>query len=578
MDGLTLAASVAEIRNALEGGRIEKIQQPEKYELLISVHSKSGSHRLLISSSSENCRLQLTNEKRPSPIDAPNFLMLLRKHLTGARISGIEQPKHDRIVFIRFEGFTELRDSTSFTLVCEIMGRHSNIILLDNDGIILDSIRRVSAGMSSVRLVLPKLKYEFPPMQDKLDPAEMTAEALENMLMGSERYEKALSNAICGLSPAVACLMIEHLEAELNCGELWLGEGEYDRMNEPEKCVQLSEAIVNFYDDLLAGREKPAIVKRGEKSVLLPFTPHGFSAESFERILDAADEFYRQRAESESVKRRTSSLEKVLTSAIARLERKAEKFALAIGDEAEIERLKLCGELVTANMYAIPDRAREAIVDNYYSDPPEKTRIELDETLSASDNAQQYYKKYRKAKSARDVALVMQKETLTETEYLRGILSSLSECLTDSDFEEVRSELAAGGYIRENRRKQQKLPKAKPHSFRTSDGFEILVGKNNIQNDRLTFKDSSPNDIWLHTKDIHGSHVILRCDRSELSDSALLEAAQLAAYYSQARNAPSAPVDYTRRRFVKKPNGAKPGMVIYTNQKTLIVAPKDHSS
>lgn len=562
MDGLTLAASVAEIRNALEGGRVEKLQQPEKYELLVSVHSKSGSHKLLISSSSENCRMHLTGEKRPSPIEAPNFLMLLRKHLTGARITGIEQPRHDRIVLIRFEGLTELSDSTSFTLVCEIMGRHSNIILLDKDGVIIDSIRRVSSGMSSVRLVLPKIQYELPPMQDKLDPQFVTNEELNALFEGAERRGKALSGAVCGLSPAVSSLLMERLEVDLRTND----------------ASSLSAAVTGFYSKLLSARFIPCIAERGEKKLLLPFAPVDCTAKNYPTMGEAADEFYRQRAEGESVKRRTSSLEKVLTSAIARLERKADKFALAIGDEAEIERLKLSGELITANMYAIPERANEAVVDNYYTDPPERMRIELDSTLSASDNAQLYYKKYRKAKSARDIALVMQKETLEETEYLRGILASLSECMTDSDFEEVRAELAAGGYVREHRKKQQKLPKAKPFSFKSSDGTEILVGKNNIQNDRLTFKESSPDDIWLHTKDIHGSHVILRCAGTEPSDEALLEAAQLAAYYSQARNAPSVSVDYTRRKFVKKPNGAKPGMVIYTHQKTLLCAPKNIES
>lgn len=559
MDGLTLSASVAEIKKALEGGRIEKIQQPEKFELLFSVHSKSGSNRLLISASPENCRMQLTAQKRPSPIDAPNFLMLLRKHLTGARITGVEQPKHDRIVLIRFEGFTELSDSTSFTLVCEIMGRHSNIILLDSDNNILDSIRRVSAGMSSVRLVLPKLKYEFPPMQAKLDPQGMTSDDLFSVFEAAERRDKALSNAVCGLSPAVSTLLIEKLE----CGLL------------PNDIDSLSKAVASFYSKLFSADFTPCAAERGDKKLLLPFVPEGCTYKVYETLGEAADEFYRSRAEGESVKRRTVSLEKVLTSAISRLERKSDKFALAIGDEDEIERLKLFGELITANMYAIPERSKAAVVDNYYTDPPERVRIELDENLSASDNAQQYYKKYRKAKSARDIALVMQQETLEETEYLRGILSSLSECLTDSDFEEVRSELASGGYMRENRKKQQKLPKAKPHTFKASDGTEILVGKNNIQNDRLTFKDSSPDDIWLHTKDIHGSHVILRCAGAEPSDAALLEAAQLAAYYSQARNAPSVSVDYTRRRFVRKPNGAKPGMVIYTHHKTVLAAPKN---
>ena len=561
MDGLTLAASVVELQ-CLVGGKIEKIQQPEKYELLFSVHTNSGSKRLLVSSSSENCRIQLTSDKRLSPAEAPNFLMLLRKHLTGARIVSIEQPNLDRIVLIRFEAFTELHASTSFTLACEIMGRYSNIILVDESGSIVDSIRRVSAGMSTVRLVLPKIRYEFPPLQDKRCILDLSADDLRLVFESSfARPEKALAGSVFGLAPNVASILIQTLENGLEASFVHVD------------AASLADAVMAFYDDLMHSRTEPSIVRVGEKSLLLPFTPSGSAAESFPSVSEASDEFYRMRAQQESVHKRTASLDKVLSNAIQRIERKAEKFALSIGDEAEIERLRLCGELLTAHMYSIKSGSREAAVQNYYLDPPETVVIPLDETLSVSDNAQQYYKKYRKAKSAREIATVKHEEAANELAYLRGINEDLASCLTDADFEEIRQELEASGYVRSSQKKRIKLPASKPHHFVSSDGIDIYVGKNNIQNDRLTFRESSSDDIWLHTKDIHGSHVIIRAFGAEVPDSTLLEAAILAALHSQAKDAPSVPVDYTKRKYVKKPNGAKPGMVIYTNQKTLIVNP-----
>lgn len=555
MDGLTLTASALELRSLI-GGKIEKIQQPDKFELLFSVHINGASSKFIASSSSENCRIHITNEKRLSPVDAPNFLMLVRKHLGGARIVSVDQPNHDRIVIIGFEGRTELNDRAEFKLVCEIMGRHSNIILVDSDGNIIDAIRRVSPSMSSVRLVLPHIPYTLPPVQDKIDPEKLTAEKLDGILLNADLPDKALSNAVCGLSPAVAGIMLENID---NGGE------------------SLSKSIIRFYNDIFERRLSPSIALRGEKRILLPFTPAGENCISFNSLSDAADEFYRSRAERESAKRRAASLEKVVQNTIQRLERKADKFSLSIGEEAEIEQYRLYGELLTANIYMLPERAAEVSVDNYYLNPPMKTVIPLDETKNCAENAQLYYKRYRKAKSARDIALVMLRETLDEIEYLCGVEVALDNCSVDADFDEVREELASFGYIRESRnkgaRKQQKPQKAKPYSYTSSDGFTILVGKNNTQNDRLTFKDAAPDDIWLHTKDVHGSHVILKLDGRTATDTALFEAAVLAAYHSQGRTSGNTAVDYTQRKYVKKPSGAKPGFVIYTHQKTLIVAP-----
>lgn len=558
MDGLTLAASVSELK-ALIGGRIEKIQQPERYELLFAVHAGCGAKRLFISSSPDNCRIQLTNEKHTSPIDAPNFLMLLRKHLLSSRIVSIEQPNFDRIVVIRFSALDELRDEAEYSLVCEIMGKHSNIILVDGSGIIIDAARRVSASMSSVRLILPHLKYELPPSQDKLDPSAASASDFRAVLESGARPDKALSNSFYGLSPSVAALLIDAL-----C--------EHDFIR-PSDTVKLSEGLYRFYHNLSIGRFSACIADWGSGGTLLPFIPASRDCVRFDSLSEASDEFYRRRSQAESVRRRTASIERVIMNNIQRLERKIEKFSLSIGDEAEIEKLRKCGELITANLYRIPPRANEIMLEDYYADPPETISVELEGSISASANAQAYYKKYRKAKSARESAIVQQAEAMRELEYLSGILSDLAGCVTESDFDEVKSELGSAGYIKlGSRNSRAKLPKSKPYRYVSSDGMDILVGKNNIQNDRLTFKESSPDDIWLHTKDFHGSHVII-LSGGEAPDTTLLEAAELAAYHSKARDSGLVPVDYTQRRYVKKPSGAKPGMVVYTNQRTLYVTP-----
>lgn len=553
MDGLTLTASVVETRHLI-GGKVERIRQPDKYELLFDIHAPCGNRTLLISASPDNCRIHETQEKRTSPVEAPMFLMLLRKYLLNSRIADIEQANHDRIVKFKFNTLTELQDKTELSLVCEIMGRHSNVILVGQDGLIIDAIRRVSVGMSSVRLILPRVEYVLPPTQQKADPMLADRSAFENVLRGTKFPEKALSTAFYGLSPKIAAILLQHLN------------------HDGENVQQTAEKLTAFYKKLDNGLLSASIVRAGDTELLLPFTQFSLESESFGSVGEAADKFYRRRSEDESIKRRTGSIERIIQNSIQRIERKIDKFNLAIGDEAEIEKLKLFGELLTANMYSIPVRCKEAAVLNYYEDPPEMIVIPLDEQLSAADNAQAYYKKYRKAKVARDTAAVKLKEALYELEYLKGVELDLQYCAADSDLDEIKTELVRGGYIRDNFSKRAKLPKAKPHSFISSDGIEILVGKNNTQNDRLTFKESSPGDMWLHTKDIHGSHVIIR-EIGEIPVATLNEAGCLAAYFSQAKNSSLVPVDYARRKFVKKPSGAKPGMVIYTNQRTMYITP-----
>ena len=562
MDGLTLARSVAEIQ-CLAGGKVEKIQQPEKDELLFVVHSCGKNERLLISASPENCRIQLTEARPASPVDAPIFLMLLRKYLLNARINSIRQPNSDRVVVVEFEALNELRDCTRFFLHCEIMGKHSNIILVDGNGRIVDAVRRVSPSMSSVRLILPKLEYSAPPAQDKLDPAKAAAEDFLNVLSDAPRPDKALSAAFFGLSPSIAALLFDRCAAEAK-----------SRPVHSDAIETVSDCLACFYRDLLNART---------------VRPFGLECREFPTLGAAADEFYRSRAENESIKRRTAAVERVISNAVQRLERKIEKFNLAICDEAELEKLRHFGELLTANLHALPPRAENAKVLDYYRDPPEYIVIPLDNSVSPADNAQKYYKQYRKGKVARETAVVQRETAVAELSYLRGLHCDLSNCASESDLNEIRQELVEQGLIRDSSRRKaergkpskngkgakgSKLPPSRPHKYLSSDGIEIFVGKNNTQNDRLTFKQSAPEDTWLHTKDIHGSHVIIRF-AGEIPPKTLEEAAALAAYYSQARGSSAVPVDYTKRRYVKKPSGAKPGSVIYTNQRTLIITPDE---
>ncbi|MCR5610661.1 MAG: NFACT family protein [Clostridiales bacterium] len=560
MDGLSLSAVVYELK-AVIGGRIEKVQQPERDELLISIHSTGGSNRLLISASPENCRILLTDEKKVSPVDAPAFLMLMRKYLTGARIVSVSQPNMDRVVEFGIETYSELHDAVRLTLVAEIMGRHSNIILIGDDGNVIDAIRRVGPSVSSARLVLPKLKYEYPPSRKKNDPREASPEDFERVLSDHAKPAQALSDNYYGLSPAVASKLTEALGFP-ECG-----------------VSALSERLSVFYGDFTEGRFSPCIVTAGEKAVMtLPFIPKDTdSVHRFTSMSEAVSAYYVSRAQDESIKRRTSSYEHIIRNAVSKLERKLMIFDDAISSEEENEKLKRYGELLTSNLYLIPHKTDKTVVTDYYSDPPVPVEIPLDAKLSAADNAQKYFSRYRKAKLARDHAVEMKEQTADELNYLDELLYTLSCCEGEAELNEIRQELIAGGYVSDDSKKQKKgaankLPPSKPYSFTSRDGIKILVGKNNRQNDKLTMSTAYPDDVWLHTKDIHGSHVIIRRS-GKVPDATLYDAAMLAAYYSKARGSANVPVDYTEVKYVKKPSGAKPGMVIYSRQHTVYVTP-----
>ena len=563
MDGLSLSAAVVELQRIC-GARVEKVQQPERDELLLSLHTQGGGCRLDISASPENCRITLTDEKKLSPAEAPAFLMLMRKYLTGARVLFVEQPNGDRIVRIGFETYSELHDIVNVTLVCELMGRCSNIILVDDDGMVIDSIRRVPPSVSTARLVLPRAKYEYPPSKEKRIAKDASAEELATVILNGVKPETALSENFYGLSPAVAKRLLAAVGYPA-CG-----------------AEEAGKRIAAYYDELYEGNCRPCVVMAGGRSVCpLPFLPeNGTEYRPYATMSEAVNDFYRLRAAEESVKRRTSAYERAIKNAMQKLERKLTIYDEAITGEEETERLRVCGELLTANLYELPARASSVFVTDYYQDPPVKTEIALDPLLSVSDNAQRYFTKYRKAKLAREHALEMRKAVTDELDYLDELLYTLGCCDGEAELAELKQELVAGHYVKEDspskqgkrQAAQQKQPASKPYSYTSRDGITILVGKNNRQNDRLTLHSASPEETWLHTKDVHGSHVII-CQRGDIPDNTLYDAAVLAAYYSKARGSANVPVDHTLVKYVKKPAGAAPGMVVYTHKRTVYVTP-----
>ncbi|MEL7610031.1 MAG: NFACT RNA binding domain-containing protein [Bacillota bacterium] len=569
MDGLSLYAVVKEL-SCLINGKIDKINQPERDELILSVRAGGMNRRLLLCAAADQCRVHLTDTNPPNPAEAPMFCMLLRRRLMGARVLDVRQRGLDRVAGIVVEARDELGDPAPFELIVEIMGKHSNIILVDDKGLVVDSIRRVSPFMSSVRSVLPGVKYLLPPAQDKEDPREADEVRFFEALKGEGRADKRLSEIFSGLAPAVA--------QEICAAALGDQPQRLEDMPEADK-RRISAFLYKLYSDFERGAFEPTLIMDGDRAVrVYPFTP--FAPEENLRRMpsmnEAIDEFYAVRAMRERHKRRSASLAHILANNVERCEKKAALHRETLLSEDRMEEYRLMGELILASLHLIRKGAKEAVLEDYYSDPPQKRIVPLDERLSPADNAQKYYKKYQKLRAAREQAKTLLREAEEELLYLEGQLDNLEKCTTDAELDELRAELEQEGYLRPSapRGKRQKTPPSKPLHYVSSDGLDIYVGKNNRQNDALTLSFASPEDLWLHAKGFAGSHVIVKKD-GPIPPSTIEEAALLAAYYSRARGGALVPVDYTPRKYVKKPSGAKPGMVIYTTNRTAYVTPDE---
>ncbi len=570
MDGLSLYSAMNELNKRLAGGKIDKIQQTDKEELLLMVRSLGQTYRLLINASAADNRVQLTELKKQAPSEAPMFCMLLRKRIAGGKIVRFEQERLDRVLKISIETYNDLGDLSVFALYCELMGKHSNIILVNEKGVIVDAIKHVGLGMSSVRFVMPGLEYSAPPVQDKQDPSKASAGDFSMaMRMVGMGIAKALSNAFFGLSPAVAAQLVARYTDKTECTQLSEAERE-----------ELAERLAAFYADMAHGKEKASAVLNalGETEAVYPFAIAGGGIKLYDSIGEALDSLYINSDRREWAKRHGASARKVLQNNIERCEKKLALYADALNSEEQMEKCRLYGELLTANLHSLKSGTDTAAVDNYYADPVERIAIPLDRQLTPGENAQRYYKKYQKLKAARDMAIVQREQTLSEQNYLEGQLDNLTKCTAENELSELIEELKDQGYIKRDKggKKKMKLAASKPMHFVSSTGADIYVGKNNRQNDELTLRFASPNDIWMHTKNIPGSHVIVK-GASEQDTATMTEAALLAAYYSRARGSENVAVDYTPRKYVKKPAGAKPGMVIYTTNKTAYVTPSEEA-
>ncbi len=570
MDGLSLLAITCELQT-LVGGKIDKVQQPERDALLLTIRVGGSNQKLLLSAHPENGRIQLTNAQYPNPQEPPSFCMLLRKRLTGGRIWEITQPGMDRIMYLTIEAQNELGDLSKYGLIVELMGRYSNIVAVNEKGVILDCARHVGPGMSSVRTLLPGLTYVSPPAQDKLDPRQAEEQDFYSVLSQPGRIHKLLSGAFSGLSPVYAALLCQNCIEEGDIGAERLAEG--DRQ-------ALAHYLFMFYQNAALGKFDPTLVfnEAGDVVAVHPFRPALPAArlQSEPTMSQALDVYYSKRDVQERIRRRSASLQRVLQNHLERCYKKLSLFEQALAGQESLDQLRLYGELITANFHGLKRGMQVAKLENYYTTPPSVCLVPLDERLSPQENAQRYFKKYQKGKSAKALAAEQRRETLEEIAYLEGQQDNLDKCSSDIELLEIREELEREGYAkRENgHTKPVKHPKSQPMRFLSSEGIPILVGKNNQQNDALTLRIAGGDNLWLHTKNIPGSHVIVDY-HGEPPEATLREAALLAAYYSKGQSSASVPVDFCLRKFVKKPSGAKPGMVIYTTNRTIYVTPEE---
>ena len=573
IDAVFLESLRCELQEQLLACRVDKVQQPERDTILLSMRGPNGGGKLLLTASPNHPRIQLTSLSFENPAQPPMFCMLLRKHLTGGRLVSISQPPLERLVELTFDCIDEMGTPCQKKLILEIMGRNSNLILTGADGRILDCLRRVDFEMSEQRQVLPGLYYHLPPAQGKCSPWDASEQDLL-ALLGAQKTQKMADSFLLetfgGLSP-------------LLCRELAyavFGQVDFDLSQLTD--AQREDAAGKLFaalDRLHTGKRTPVILVRDERPwdfTCIPIRQYeGLIAQepqpSFSALLDT---FYAKRDSLERMRQKTQALRKTLTNLHNRTARKLANQQKELEATFDREHLRRLGDIVTANLHAISrGQARLTAVD-FYDPEMKEIDIPLNPAISPQQNAAKFYKDYQKAKTAEKVLTEQIAKGEAELSYLASVLDELSRVESERDMQDIRQELTEGSYLRETgQKKKMKLPASKPMVFRSSDGFEILVGRNNRQNDLLTCKLAQKQDIWLHTQKIHGSHVIIACAPETPPDRTVTEAMQLAAYFSQAREGQNVPVDYTRVKNVKKPAGAKPGMVIYDHYSTAVVTP-----
>ena len=569
LDGIFLRHIKNEIESTALGARVNQIYQPNRDELVIILRTFGGTKKLLLSSRANSPRVNFCTVTPENPAQPPMFCMLLRKRLGGGKLVGVRQLECDRVLFLDFECINELGDTEGLSIVCEIMGMHSNLIVINRGtGVIIDAIKRVDLTVSSRRFVLPNIQYELPDAQDKRSilshsPEEIARAARE--LPAETALSKALMSVVQGISPIVARELAYRV-----------AEGVTNRLD-GARFDRLVEVLSSFKETAERCDGTPCIVYREDGQPMdfsfFPITQYGsyVTVKQTAGFSATVDEFYEERDARERMRVKSHSLQKLLGNLIDRTARKINKQQAELEQCGDREQLRICGDLLHANLYRIERGAAFAEVENFYDENGGTVRIKLNPAVSPAANAQKYYKDYQKAKTAETVLTAQIEKGREELAYLESVADSVERASSERELSQIREELTEQGYLRRPKGKAPKPAQLPPKEFTSSDGFTILVGRNNLQNDRLTLKTAAKTDVWLHTKDIHGSHVIIRTEGKPVSDTAILEAARLAVEHSKARGSGNVPVDYTLVRHVSKPAGAKPGMVIYVKYKTVVV-------
>ena len=575
LDGIVIAALVKELRDTLLGGHIQKIAMPEKNELLLTVKNHAAQHRLLISCEASLPLLYLQAENKPSPLTAPGFAMLLRKHIGSGKITAVEQLGLERIVRIETTQLNELGDIAPRALYTELMGKYSNIIFTDADDVILDSMRRVPASVSSLREVLPGRPYFVPEKLQKTNPLELSETDFTAALtaQGSLPLDRALSSAFSGISSLIAQEVL--FRTSLEPREVFDGLS-------AEKRNALYSVFSSLMEAVRTERFEPVMYLRDEVPVEFSALPletlkaEDLEARRYTSVSELLYSYYALRAESSRMRQKSSDLRRLVQNHLERSQRKRILQEKQLADSQKKEKYRVYGDLLNSYAYQIPTGADHYVAENFY-DENRPLRIPLDKNLSPAENAKKYFDRYAKLKRTELAVGAELEKTVQEEAHLASVLTALELATEESDLAEIREELAAFQYVKRQRTQKGKRPQkiqSHPLHFRSSDGFDIFVGKNNYQNEELTFKVASGSDWWFHAKGMPGSHVIVKANGQELPDRCFEEAAALAAYYSKGRDQDKVEIDYLQRRNVKKVNGAPPGFVIYHSNWSMMAKPR----
>ena len=566
-DGIVVANLVFELNEKILNSKISKIAQPEKDELLFTLKSPRGQFRLSMSASASLPFLYLTDKNKPSPMTAPSFCMVLRKHIGNGRITKISQPGLERIIQFEIEHLDELGDLCHKLLIVELMGKHSNIIFCKEDGTIIDSIKHVSAQVSSVREVLPGRAYFIPDMAHKEDPLTATeASFFETALNKPESVAKAIYNTYTGISPAMANEICFRAEID--------GDFSTSSLSEEEK-LHLYHNFDWLISDIKEAAFSPNIVYKEKEpvdfSALCLKEYSDCTRVDFPSISQVLETYYADKNVYTRIRQKSSDLRRIVSTA---LDRNRKKFALQqkqLKDTEKREKYRVYGELINTYGYELEEGAKELSALNYYTN--EMIKIPLDETLSPTENAKKYFDRYGKLKRTYEALTTLIQETENEILHLESIAASLDIALAEDDLVQIKEELIEFGYIKKKRGDKKAKVKSKPFHYVSSDGFHMYVGKNNYQNDELTFKFATGNDWWFHAKGMPGSHVVVKTEGEELPDRTFEEAGKLAGYYSKGRDSEKVEIDYLQKKNVKKPNKSAPGFVVYYTNYSLTIHP-----